>query len=243
MKVIYVEEEDYAPYVDYDEAYIYLDTENEELSILTYYTFDAQTRRDFAWGVSTILDNNAYNNLLDEVKPLATKLLKHHTIEDGHGYLDEDGEAIEDEIEQLIGERVTFTDRRVYFVGADREDVDHYYSPWDVSPSKLREIARETIDPDSGYVLYLDNDAENYEIASMNLIGEEFGYVDTDVEEICDYLSRIYSVYEKDGFASDFEDVLLPFLEEEGYIEYIDGDWYLADTEDDEDNHIPLEWK
>ena len=77
----------------------------------------------------------------------------------------------------------------------------------------------------------------------QKIIGEEFEYMDTDVEEICDYLSRIYSVYEKDGFASDFEDVLLPFLEEEGYIEYIDGDWYLADTEDDEENHVPLEWK
>ena len=243
MKVIYVEEEDYAPYVDYDEAYIYLDTENEELSILTYYTFDAQTRRDFAWGISTLYDNRVYNDLLDEVKPLATKLLKHHTIDDGHGYLDEDGEDIEDEIVRLIDDWTYDEDRKVYFVGADREDVNHYYPPWDVSPSKLREIARETIDPDSGYVLYLDNDAENYEIASMNLIGEEFGYVDTDVEEICDYLSRIYSVYEKDGFASDFEEILLPFLVEEEFIELIDGEYYLADTEDDEENHVPLEWK
>lgn len=238
MKVIY--EEDYAPCVDYDEAYIYLDAENEELSILTYYTFDAQTRRDFAWGVSTMLDNRAYNDLLDEVKPLATKLLKHHTIDDGHGYLDEDGEAIEDEIEQLIDERVASEDRLVYFVGADREGVDHYYPPLDVSPSKLREIARETIDPDGDYVLYFDNDADEYEIASMNLIGYEIEYMD--VEEASEYLSQIYSVYKKDGFASDFEDVLLPFLEEEGYIEFIDGDYYLADTEDDEDNHIPLEW-
>ena len=242
MKVIYVYEEDYAPYVDYDEAYIYLDTENEELSILTYYTFDAQTRRDFAWGISTLYDNRVYNDLLDKIKPLAIELLKHHTIDDGHGYLDEDGEDIEDEIVRLIHDYTYDEDRKVYFVGADREDVNHYYPPWDVSPSKLREIAREKVDPDSGYVLYFDNDAENYEIASMELIGEEFGYVDTDVEEICDYLSHIYSVYEKDGFASDFEDVLLPFLEEEGYIEFIDGDWYLADTEDDEEAHIPLKW-
>ena len=238
MKVIY--EEDYAPYVDYDEAYIYLDAENEELSILTYYTFDAQTRRDFAWGVSTMLDNRAYNDLLDEVKPLATKLLKHHTIDDGHGYLDEDGEAIEDEIEQLIDEWVASEDRKVYFVGADRENVDQYYPPLDVSPSKLREIARETIDPDGDYVLYFDNDADEYEIASMNLIGYTTEYMDG--EQASEYLSQIYSVYKKDGFASDFEDVLLPFLEEEGYIEFIDGEYYLAGMEDDEEAHIQLKW-
>ena len=240
MKVIY--EEDYAPYVDYDEAYIYLDTRDEDLSILTYYTVDAYNRIGFAWEISTLFDKNAYNDLLDEIKPLANELLKHHTVYNGVGYLDEDGEDIRDDIARIIHEWAMSEDRHVYFVGADREDVDHYYPPWEVSPSKLREIAREKVDPDGDYVLYFDNDAENYEIASMKLIGEEFGYVDTDVGEVCDYLSHIHSVYEKDGFASDFEDVLLPFLEEEGYIEFIDGEYYLADTEDDEEAHVPLEW-
>lgn len=240
MKVIY--EEDYAPFINYNDAYVYLDTRNEKLRITTYYTVNTHNRIDFAWSIPTRFDKNAYNDLLDEIKPLATKLLEHHTIDVGRGYLDEDGEDIEDDIARLIHEWMGDEDRIVYVVGADREDIEYYYSPWHVSPSKLREIARGKTDPDGDYILYFDNDAENYEIASMELIGEAFEYEDMNVEQACEYLSHIYSVYEKDGFRSDFEDVLLPFLEEEGYIEFIDGDWYLADTDDDEENHIPLEW-
>ena len=238
MKVIY--EEEYAPFINYDDAYVYLDTRDEELSILTYYTGRAYNRKDFAWHVPVYYDNRAYNDLLDEIKPLATKLLEHHTIDVERGQLDEEGAYIEHEIEQLIHEWVASEDRRVYVVGADGEDVHYYYSPWDISPSKLREIAREKVDPDGDYVLYFDNDADEYEIASMILIGNAIE--DMNVEQACDYLSHIYSIYEKDGFRSDFEDVLLPFLEEERYLEFIDGDYYLADTEDDEENHVPLEW-
>lgn len=239
MKVIY--EEDYAPLINYIDAYVYLDTGYERLLITTYYTSNVQKRIDFVWSIPTRFNKNAYNDLLDEIKPLAVELLKHHTIDDGRGYLDEDGEDIKDEIGRLIHEWKEDEDGIVYIVGADREDVHYYYSPWGISPSKLREIARGKVDHDGNYILYFDNDAENYEIASMELIGEAI--YNMNVEQACDYLSHIYSIYKEDGFASDFEDVLLPFLEEEGYIEFIDGEYYLTDTEDDEENHIPLEWK
>ena len=229
MKVIY--EEDYAPFINYTDAYVYLDTRKEELRITTYYTFNVHDRIDFAWIIPTRFDRNAYNDLLDEIKPLAIELLKHHTIDGGRGYLDEDGEDIKDEIGRLIHEWMEDEERFVYFVEADRMDVDSYYSPWYVSPPELREIARGKTDPNGDFVLYfVDDYAEHYEIASMEVIGDSIE--DMTVEQASKYLSRIYSVYEKDGFASDFEDVLLPFLEEEGYIEYVDGDWYLADTED-----------
>lgn len=238
MKVVY--EEDYAPFINYNDVYVYLDTEDEKLKLTTYYTFNVHDGIDFAWSVPNRFDKNAYNDLLDEIKPLAIELLKHHTLDDGRGYLDEDGDDIEDEIARVIHEWMEDEDRIVYFVGADTTDVHYYYSPWDVSPSKLREIARGQTDSDGDYILYFDNDAEEYENASMTIIGNSIE--DMNVEQACEYLSHIYSVYEKDGFRSDFEDVLLPFLEEEGYIEFIDGEYYLADTEDDEENHIPLEW-
>ena len=238
MKVIY--EKEYAPLINYDEAYVYLDTNAEKLSIYAYYTFDAQNRIDFAWYVPPNLTKYAYNDLLDEVKPLATKLLEHHEIYDGHGNLGGEGMYIEDEIGQLIDERVTSEDRVVYTVESSTEDVREYYSPLDISPSRLKQIAREKIDDDGDYALYFNDGAEDYEIASMTIIGYKIEYMD--VEEASEYLSQIYSVYKKDGFASDFEDVLLPFLEEEGYIEYIDGEYYLAGMEDDEEAHIPLKW-
>lgn len=239
MKVIY--EKDYAPYINYDDAYVYLDTSHEELSIEPYYTINAQNGVDFAWHVRPTFDKNAYNDLLDEIKPLADELLEHHVIYDRRGSLDDMGMYIEDAIEQLIDERMASEDRLVYTVESSIEDVHYYYSPWDISPSKLKQIAREEFDHDGDYVLYFNNDAEEYELASMIIIGNSIENMNA--RKASEYLSHIYSVYKKDGFASDFENVLLPFLEENGGIEFIDGDWYLAYTEDDEENHIPLEWK
>ena len=235
MEVIY--EEKYAPYINYSDAYVYLDTSHEELSIVPYYTANVQNGIDFVWHVPTDLDTNGYNDLLDEIKPLADELLKHHVIYNRHGSLDEDGEDIRFDIEQFIDEWVDENEnRRMTTIRADVHDIDFYgYRPDEVSPSKLREIVSVGEDPDMGYALYFKDDAEDYEIASMAMIGDEIE--DMDGEQASKYLSMIYSTYKDDGFASDFEDVLLPFLEDEGYIEYVDGDYYLTNTED------KIEWK
>ena len=235
MKVFY--EEDYAPFVNYNDAYVYLDTQNEELSITTYYTSDVQMRIDFVWYVPTDLDTDGYNILLDEIKPLAIKLLKHHTIDDRGGHLDEDGETIRFDIERYIAEWLDENgNRRMSTIRADTSDLEEFgYRPSDVSPSKLREIASVGEDPDMGYALYFQDDVEDYENTSMTMIGDDI--IGMDGEQASRYLSMIYSTYKADGFASDFEEILLPFLEEEGYIEYVNGDYYLADTED------KIEWK
>lgn len=240
MKVIY--EEDYAPFINYNDAYVYLDTSHEELSIVPYYTANVQNGIDFVWHVPTDLTTDGYNILLDEIKPLADELLEHHVIYNRHGSLDEDGEDIRFDIEQLIDEWVDENEnKRMTTIRADAHDIDFYgYRPDEVSPSKLREIASDGYDPVMDYALYFKDDAGEYEIASMAMIGDKIE--DMDGEQASKYLSMIYSTYKDDGFASDFEEILLPFLEEEGYIEYVDGDYYLADTEDDEENHIPLEW-
>ena len=109
------------------------------------------------------------------------------------------------------------------------------YIPSEVSPSKLREIVSVGEDPEMGYAIYFQDDVEDYENTSMRMIG--YDIEDMDGEQASRYLSMIYSTYKDDGFASDFEEILLPFLEEEGYIEYVNGDYYLADTED------KIEWK
>ena len=200
MKVIY--EKEYAPFIDYDDAYVYLDTNMEELSIEPYYTINAQNRIDFAWHVPNKFDKYAYNDLLDEIKPLADELLEHHVIYDRQGSLDDMGMYIEDAIEQLIDERVASEDRLVYTVESSVEDVDYYFSPLDISPSKLKQIAREEFNHDGDYVLYFSNDAERYELASMIIIGNSIE--DMNARKASEYLSHIYSVYKKDGFASDF---------------------------------------
>ena len=240
MKVIY--EEDYAPFINYNDAYVYLDTKDEELRITTYYTFNVRNGIDFVWYVPTDLDTDGYNILLDEIKPLAIKLLKHHTVDDRGGHLDEDGEYIRFDIERFIAEWLDENgNRRMSTIRADTSDLEEFgYIPLEVSPSKLREIASDGEDPEMDYALYFQDDVEDYEIASMAMIGDKIE--DMNAEQASKYLSMIYSVYKKDGFASDFEDILLPFLEEEEFIEFVDGDYYLADTEDDEENHIPLEW-
>lgn len=241
MKVIY--EEDYAPFINNNDAYIYLDTSHEELSIVPYYTANVQNGIDFVWHVPTDLDTLGYNTLLDEIKPLADELLEHHVIYNRHGSLDEDGEDIRFDIEQLIDEWVDENEnRRMTTIRADAHDIEFYgYSPLEVSPSKLREIVSDGEDPEMGYALYFQDDVEDYEIASMAMIGDKIE--DMNAEQASRYLSMIYSTYKSDGFASDFEEILLPFLVEEEFIELIDGEYYLADTEDDEENHVPLEWK
>lgn len=238
MKVYHVEA--YAPFINDSEAYVYLNTQNETLGI-NIYTINAHNLIDIAWPVPTDLDTLGYNTLLDEIKPLASKLLEHHTVEytmnGKRGRLDEDGVDIAEEIADFIADWLEENDnRRMTTIRAFAEDIEMYgYIPSEVSPSKLREIVSDGEDPEMGYAIYFQDDVEDYENTSMRMIG--YDIEDMDGEQASRYLSMIYSTYKDDGFASDFEDILLPFLEDEGYIEYVDGDYYLTNTED------KIEWK
>ena len=240
MKVTY--EMDSVPFVGYRYAKVYLDTRNEELYV--YGDDDADTTWgvsrsiDFSWDIDPELVGYAYNELLDDIKPYAEELLKHHTIDwdEGMGLLDDVGNDLYEKIESIIGHysnEERDSSYHVWTVTPYITDNDDAFDPLEISPSKLKEIAKNEVYDNGVGLLYMDGNSEEFEESSLYRISLEVDRFDTFADAM-KYLRAIKTRYEKDGYGNDFYTVLLPYLENEGVLEYKDGEWYFYETYDDD---------
>lgn len=245
MKVIY--ETESVPFIGYKYADVYLDTRNEELYVYGHSDsatpWEVSSGIDFSWDVDPELVGYAYNKMLDDIKPYAEKLLKHHTVDwdEETGMLDDVGNDLYEEIESAIYYYSNEERDSAFHVWTVTPDIDEddMFNPLDVSPSKLKEIAENEVYDNGVGLTYMDGTPEEFEESSLYGIALEVDRFDT-FEDAMEYLRAIKTRYEKDGYGNDFYDVLLPSLENEGIVEYKDGEWYFYETYDDDWTAEPL---
>lgn len=237
MRVVYQTQT--LPCIDFNRASVYLDTQNEILSIVerngNSVPLDVRDGIDLMWEVPTNLFGETYNEILDEVKPIAEKLLKHHTLvdENAHvvGELDEIGEDLSFDIYRAIADYSNDEKYRIVTFYPDSNDIEGTFDPYHFSPSKLAELVEGEIYNVNGYVIaYFDGTPKEFEEASMELVTQAFSMMRYDCKSFLDYLRDIKRRYEKDGYAEDFVDKLVDYLEDELIFEYVDGEWYFTDV-------------
>lgn len=248
MKVTY--ETETVPFIGYNYAIVYLDTGNEELYVYGdddgAISWEVSNNIDFSWDVDPELVGYAYNEMLDDIKPYAEKLLKHHIVDwdEETGMLDDVGNNLYEEIESIIGrysneERDTWY--HVWTVDPYRMDDDDevMFNPLNVSPSKLKEIAENEVYDNGIGLMYMDGKPKEFEESSLYRISLEVDRFNT-FEDAMKYLRAIKTRYEKDGYGNDFYTILLPYLEKEGVLESENGEWYFYETYDDDWTAEPL---
>lgn len=242
MKVIY--ETQTLPCIHYHRASVYLDTKNETLSIAfigSSLPLNVRYGIDLMWNVPINLLGETYNEILDEIKPIAEKLLKHHTLVDENnrvvGELDEVGVKLSIDIYRVIDDYSNDEKYRVMTFYPDPNEIEGVFDPYYISPSKLAKLVEGEIYNVNGYIIaYFDGTPKEFEEASMELVAQAFRIMKHyDCESFLDYLRVIKQRYKKDGYAEDFVDKLVDYLEDENIFEYVDGEWYFTDYYDFEE--------
>lgn len=218
------EDEWSVPYTYGTHIAIYLDTLAETLGIREYngnfVPEDEWNGISFAWGVPTDIVGNGYNDLMDDIKRYATQIVD---SDDKYERL-----ALVDKVQTIIDE-FDFEPYAVLTLSSDDDNLTYYYPYTEISPSFLRDIVSEgMINTDGNETIYFPDNPAEYEEAMMYAIASHIERIERNgVEQVSKFLQKIRDVYKTDGYASEFEKTLLPFLEEQYIIQNVNGKWYL----------------
>ena len=222
------EEEWTVPYPYGTNIRMYLNTFAEKLYIREYLGNSMSANEwngtDFAWGVPTDILGEGYNALMDDIKRYATRIVE---SDDKYERLELVGKV------QTIIDDFDFEPYEVMTLSTDDDNVTYYYPYTEISPAGLRDIVSEgMINTDGDYAIYFPDSPDEYEEVLMYSIASHVeSIVRNGTEQVSKFLQKIRNVYKKDGYASEFEKTLLPFLEEQYIIRNANGKWYLNRTD------------
>lgn len=223
-------EDDYSvPYPYGTVIGVYLDTLAKKLYIREYFgnviPEDEWNGIDFAWGVPTDILGDGYNALMNEIKRYATRIVDS----------DDKYERLElvDEVQDII-DNFDFEPYEVMTLSTSDDIVTYYYPYTEISPTGLRDIVSEgMINIDGDFAIYFPDSPDDYEEVLMYSIASHVESIARNgTEQVSKFLQKIRNVYKKDGYASEFEKTLLPFLEEQYLIQNVNGKWYLNRTDE-----------
>ena len=222
------EEEWSVPYPYGTNIRMYLNTFAEKLYIREYLGNSMSANEwngtDFAWGVPRDILGEGYNALMDDIKRYATRIVES----------DDKYERLElvDKVQTIIDD-FDFEPYEVMTLSTDDDNVTYYYPYTEISPAGLRDIVSEgMINTDGDYAIYFPDSPDEYEEVLMYSIASHVeSIVRNGTEQVSKFLQKIRNVYKKDGYASEFEKTLLPFLEEQYIIRNANGKWYLNRTD------------
>ena len=208
---------------------VYLDTSAEKLYIREYFgntiPADEWNGIDFAWGVPTDILSEGYNELMNDIKRYATRIVES----------DDKYERLElvDEVQDII-DNFDFEPYEVMTLSPGDDNLTYYYPYTEVSPAGLRDIVSEgMINTDGNEPIYFPDSPYDYEESLMYSIASHVESIARNgAEQVSKFLQKIRNVYTKDGYAPEFEKTLLPFLEEQYLIRNINGKWYLNRTDE-----------
>ena len=222
------EEEWSVPYPYGTNIGVYLDTSSEKLYIREYFgntiPADEWNGIDFAWGVPRDILGEGYNDLMDDIKRYATLIVES----------DDKYERLElvDKVQTII-DNFDFEPYEVLTLSSDDDNLTYYYPYTEFSPAGLRDIVSEgMINTDGNEPIYFPDSPDEYEESLMYSIASYIESIEHNgVEYVSKFLQKIRNVYKKDGYASEFEKTLLPFLEEQYIIQNVNGK-YLNDMDE-----------
>ena len=223
------EDEYTVPYPYGADIAVYLNTFAEKLYIREYHgNFIPENEWngiDFAWGVPTDILSEGYNELMNDIKRYATRIVES----------DDKYERLElvNEVQDII-DNFDFEPYEVMTLSPGDDLLTDYYPYTEVSPAGLRDIVSEgMINTDGNEPIYFPDSPSEYEESLMYSIAYHVeSIVRNGTEQVSKFLQKIRNVYTKDGYASEFEKTLLPFLEEQYLIRNVNGKWYLNRTDE-----------